>query len=115
MVLENPLFIIPLSCGIIFCITGCVMHYFPPKKINGLYGYRTANSMKSQERWDFAQVYAAKLLMQLGFLLSLTSVSALIISVTEHVAMIIGLSLMMATVLILAYKVEKKLKQKFEQ
>lgn len=28
---------------------------FPPKKINGVYGYRTSSSMKSQQNWDYAQ------------------------------------------------------------
>jgi uncharacterized membrane protein len=26
----------------------------PPKRVNWLYGYRTARSMKSQEAWDYA-------------------------------------------------------------
>jgi uncharacterized membrane protein len=39
---------------------------YPPKKINGLYGYRTTRSCKSQEAWDFAQRYSAKLMTILG-------------------------------------------------
>ena len=31
----------------------------PPKTINGLYGYRTARSMKNQATWDFATALAA--------------------------------------------------------
>lgn len=33
----------------------------PPKNINGLYGYRTAMSMKNQATWTFAHHYAGKI------------------------------------------------------
>ncbi len=61
------LFIAP---SILF-ITGVVMYKFPPKNINFLYGYKTPSSMKSQERWDFAQIYSAKKLMLGGALTGL--------------------------------------------
>ncbi|WP_296146249.1 SdpI family protein [uncultured Flavobacterium sp.] len=60
---------LPLLTGSIFIIAGFVMYRFPPKKINILYGYRTMNSMKSQERWDFSQKYSSKELMKFGLFL----------------------------------------------
>ena len=48
-------------------VVGIVFWKYPPKKINGLYGYRTTRSRKSQEAWDFAQRYSAKLLTIFGF------------------------------------------------
>jgi hypothetical protein len=36
--LENSLFVLPFSTGVIFVIAGLVMKYLPPKKINLLYG-----------------------------------------------------------------------------
>ena len=57
---------LPLLTGSIFIIAGFIMYRFPPKKINMFYGYRTMNSMKSQERWDFSQKYSAKELMKFG-------------------------------------------------
>jgi uncharacterized membrane protein len=54
----------PQLVGFIFFITGIIMMYFPPKKINGLYGYRTSSSMKNQQSWDeanrFSAIYMAK-------------------------------------------------------
>ena len=49
-----------LLCGAIFIIAAAVLYLFPPKKRNFIYGYRTAASLRSQERWDFAQRYGAK-------------------------------------------------------
>lgn len=41
----------------------------PPKERNGLYGYRTARSMKSQGAWDFAQRYMGELWWKIGWAL----------------------------------------------
>ena len=41
----------------------------PPDKINMLYGYRSALSMKSVETWEFAHSYCGKLWTKLGLML----------------------------------------------
>ena len=56
---------------------GIVLWMYPPKKINEFYGYRTTRSRKSQEAWDFAQRYSAKLLTIFGF-------AALIVGAAAH-------------------------------
>jgi len=55
-------FLIPL----VMVLLGLLFSRFPPKKINGLVGYRTSRSMKSQEAWDFANAMAARLMWQTG-------------------------------------------------
>ena len=64
-------------CPLIFLVVGIVFWMYPPKKINGLYGYRTTRSRKSQEAWDFAQRYSAKLMTVLGLV-------ALIVAAAAH-------------------------------
>ena len=56
-------------CGLVFCVVALILYKFPPKKINHLYGYRTAKSMSSQERWDFAQKYSALRMLESGIVL----------------------------------------------
>ena len=48
---------------------GRIMEKKPPKKINGIYGYRTSRSMKNQDTWDFAQTYCGKLWQKMGWAL----------------------------------------------
>lgn len=60
---------LPIITGVILSIAGVIMYKFPPKKINFFYGYRTMNSMKSQERWNFSQKFSAKELIKIGLLL----------------------------------------------
>jgi len=45
------------------------MLFFPPKKINYLYGYRTAASMKNQQTWDEANKYSANYMIKCGIAL----------------------------------------------
>lgn len=52
--------------ALIMTVGGAVFWMYPPKKINGFYGYRTTRSHKSQEAWDFAQKYSAKMMTVLG-------------------------------------------------
>ena len=64
-------------CPLIFLVVGVVFWMYPPKKINEFYGYRTTRSRKSQEAWDFAQRYSAKLMTILGL-------AALIVAAAAH-------------------------------
>ena len=52
--------------ALILTVVGVVFWMYPPKKINDFYGYRTTRSRKSQEAWDFAQRYNAKLMTIFG-------------------------------------------------
>ena len=48
---------------------GRVMEKKPPKKINGIYGYRTSRSMKNQDTWDFAQRYMGEVWWKWGWIM----------------------------------------------
>ena len=112
---ENSLFIIPLLTGITFSLAGFIMLKFPPKKINSLYGYRTASSMKSNERWSFAQNYSSKEMIKLGFILAACCVFGFLPIFDNFTNMIIGLTLMIMTTIILLLRVEKAIKNKFDK
>lgn len=49
----------------------------PPGQMNGVYGYRTRWSGKSQETWDYAHQRIAALWMKTGVVLLVFSVAAL--------------------------------------
>ena len=51
----------------------------PPKRINGVCGYRTKRSMQTQETWDFAHRYFGKLWVKIGLVLLPLSVLPLIL------------------------------------
>jgi len=111
--IDNPLFLIPSTSGLIFMLTGLIMLKFPPKKINSLYGYRTNSAMKNQDRWDFSQKYAAIEMIKLGGLLTLSATIGIIYNPTNKIGMILGLGFMILMVVFLLIRVEKAIKNKF--
>ena len=113
MNLDNPLFLIPILTGLTFVIAGIIIIIIPPKKINSLYGYRTSSSMKSQERWDFSQKYAAQELIKFGAILTLSSISGLVYDFSENISTIMGLGFILIAVIFLILKIEKAIKIRF--
>jgi len=100
-----------LLMGLLFAIAGGIMYVFPPKKINSLYGYRTASSMKNQQKWDFSQTYSAKLLFILGIVLMVVSFFKVVIKTSEETDVILGVALPLIGVITMIVVVEKALKK----
>ncbi len=110
---DNPLFLIPFITGLVFIITGVILFRLPPKKINGFYGYRTFSSMKSQERWGFAQLYGAKELIKSGIILTVLSLIRWIYNPDENIGVALGMGILIAAIVFLLYRVESAIKNKF--
>ena len=62
--------------ALIMTVGGAVFWACPPRQINGFYGYRTTRSRKSQEAWDFAQKYSAKMMTVLGLVTLIVAAAA---------------------------------------
>lgn len=63
-----------LLLPLIMTAAGWLMYRRPPKRINGLVGYRTAMSMKNQDTWQFAHDRCGRLWLKLGLGMLLPSV-----------------------------------------
>jgi len=110
--LDTILFL-PALTSIIFIIAGFIMYVFPPKKINYLYGYRTKASMKSQERWTFAQKYASVQMMIFSVYFMVFSFLFSFFNFSEKSNLIVGLVVIIFGVGYLFYKIEKAIKINF--
>lgn len=62
--------------GSLVIIIGLIFKFFPPKKINWLYGWRSGFSMRNQDIWDEAQKYGANLVTIGGLALLLIGLVA---------------------------------------
>lgn len=63
------LILMMLVIPLIFLGIGLLWEKHPPKEINWVYGYRTRRSSASQQAWDFAHAYFAKLARRLGMIM----------------------------------------------
>ena len=112
-IMTNPLVLILSISGLIFLLAGFIQQRFPPKKINHLYGYRTSNSMKSQESWDFAQEYSAKKMMKMGAYI--TALGLLAWSIDLQLLWSVWIALIIITIgpILMLLQVEAELKKRF--
>ena len=69
----------PQLVGVLIYLAGMLMQKFPPKKINGFYGYRTLSSMKNQQIWEVANRYSAKVMARRGILCFIISIAVTIL------------------------------------
>lgn len=110
--IENTLHLL-LSVGTIYLLAGIFVLNFPPKKINHLYGYRMASSMKSQERWDFAQIKSSWEMIKIAITMIVLSGTPLIIPLSENQNLWLSLFLLIFLTVVMIYRVEKAIKNKF--
>ncbi len=113
-IVENML-IMPLLVGLVFVIASIITHRFPPRKINYLYGYRTGNSMKSQDRWDFAQKYSSRRMHEAGFALIAVSFAGYPLPLSAEVKFWVGILPAMLSCVYIFHKTEKALRQHFPE
>lgn len=92
----------------------------PPKKINGLYGYRTTRSMKNQQTWDFAHQVCGKLWFRAGAVMLPLSLLAMLSTLERDIetmaiwlvaVVVVQVAVMLATII----PVEGALKRKFDK
>jgi len=112
--LKKPVFLVNFLTGIIFIIAALVQIKFPPKKINSLYGYRTKNSMKSNEAWEFAQKFSAKIMLKFGIGLCFLAIILKNISFSKaEYEVVLATFIITFVVVIMLVIVEKELKKRF--
>jgi uncharacterized membrane protein len=105
--------IIILTFGIIFRKKG-------PKKMNGIFGYRTEMSLKNRATWDFANAFCARIWRIIGLLLLFPSVVAGSVSIrlgagARVIIMLIIVTMQIIILILSVFVVEKVLKMNFDQ
>ncbi|MFM8916523.1 MAG: SdpI family protein [Bacteroidota bacterium] len=99
--------------GPLFIVLGYYFSKFPPKKINHIYGYRTPRSMKSQEAWNFAQVYGAKKMIVAGWIMLGAGLLLLPFNLTEHLSALLSIGILIGSAIWMIVVTERELKKKF--
>lgn len=107
-----------LSClvtGLLGLIAGYYLKKYPPKHINGFYGYRTPRSMKNQKHWDLAQQLGAKNMMRYS---SIPLVSSLLGLFIDEKQILLSCGIILVSTLAWAffsiYKTEQQLQSRFD-
>ena len=104
----------------IMLLLGTRFQRHPPEKINHVYGYRTARSMRNQETWDFAHQVCGKIWFWAGAIMLPLSLLAMLPALDRDVEAVgiwcipvVGVQL--AVLVGSIFPVERALKRNFDQ
>lgn len=103
----------PFICGVIFMVVSAITAAFPPKSINAIYGYRTPSSMKSRERWDFAQKYSTRRMFVAGIGMTILSLVGTIAKGQVAAELAIGFAILFGAAAYILITTELALKKNF--
>lgn len=107
----NPIYYVLSVNGLLFLLS-LIFYYRPPKKINGLYGYRTPRSMANQEVWDFANSLFNKLFLQYS---GISFVAALLFAFVATKISWQPIAIMVITLGVCVIKTEQELNRNFDK
>lgn len=113
--MEAKLTIITLAIGLVLLIVGLLFKTFPPRKINSIYGYRTATSRRNLDTWTVANKYSAGLLTLEGLVLTAIGLLTLLLPDSGAIGTAIGFGLFISSIIILAVATEKHLNKLFDK
>lgn len=109
----SPLSLILVLTGFLFFIAGLIHYYYPPKRINHFYGYRTKRSMRNLTVWKFAQTYAAKKMQRLGLYLVVLGLLASVVEIDRMIGTWLAIALVVLAPIPMLLEIEKELKKRF--
>ncbi|HTN07185.1 SdpI family protein [Agriterribacter sp.] len=103
-------------------VTGCTLIvmsmitlFYPPKKINSTYGYRTKASMRNPQTWEEANRYSSKLMLLCGGILTATALLSFFIPSLSQTGIITGIILTFLFSLLPIPLTERHLKKLFDK
>lgn len=80
--------------GFLLIILGIVMKFFPPRKINNYYGFRSDLAKSSQKAWDLAQQHSRKMNISYGFkMIAVGAITGYLLILKKAVYIVIGIEL----------------------
>lgn len=108
--------IVPL----IMTIFGFIIKNHPPKKINGIYGYRTSSSMKNNETWEFANKLCGIIWKKVGIIMIIVTLVVTVISLNfsdsvQGIICAITVSIQTVVLIVTIFPVEKALNKNFDK
>ncbi|QYJ69049.1 SdpI family protein [Flavobacterium litorale] len=98
--------------GFVLLVTAILMHFFPPKKINDLYGYRSKRSKQSQENWDFAQKFSTKQMLKVAIFMLISGGVNAMLDLEQQTEAIFGILMLLVGMAYLFYTTENELKNR---
>ncbi len=105
--------LVNLSLGPLILVLGIIFRVYLPKKINGVYGYRTPRSMKSQEAWDYSNELSFNLMIGAGAITTLVQ-GSLYFFLDFGTLVMVTSGVLVGLLIIMVIYTEIQLRQRFD-
>jgi uncharacterized membrane protein len=106
--------ILVLIFSVVQIVAAAILYFYPPKEINGIYGYRTPASQKNKAQWNFAQRHAATQTFIFSIISVIIFLISLLVNISEKTAIILFLFYIFFMLYFLIYRTENAIKKKFD-
>ncbi|GFD91595.1 hypothetical protein KUL156_17040 [Alteromonas sp. KUL156] len=106
----NPFYYVLSINGLLFLFS-IIFHFFPPKKINAIYGYRTNKTMKNDTIWQFANTFFTKEFMKYS---AISLVAALVLAFISKELTWQPMAIMLLSLAISVVKTEQEINKNFD-
>ena len=111
----SPFTIITFVTGCTLVVMSTITLFYPSKKINTGYGYRTKASMRNQQTWQEANRYSSKLMLFCGIALVIIALLSFFVSFLSQTGTITGTILTFLFTLLPIPLKERHLKKLFDK
>ena len=115
ILIDHFLSLILVVSGIIFCLAAFLHKRFPPKQINFFYGYRTRQSMKNSESWNFAQSLSSSKMKNMSFRLIGLGLIMSFVRLEILLSLCIGTTSVISMLVLMIFQIENELKKHFSK
>ncbi|REH56149.1 SdpI/YhfL family protein [Tenacibaculum gallaicum] len=107
----NPFYYVLSINGLLFLFS-IIFYFFPPKKINAIYGYRTNKTMKNDTIWQFANTFFTKEFMKYS---AISLVAALVLASISKELTWQPMAIMLLSLAVSVVKTEQEINKNFDE
>lgn len=107
----NPFYYVLSVNGMLFFFS-LIFYFFPPKKINAIYGYRTNKTMKNETIWHFANSFFTK---QFLIYSAISLVAVLILAFLSKELTWQPMAIMLLSLAVSVIKTEQEINKNFDE
>ena len=113
--MEGSNIFLHLIIGPLMLVISLIFFYFPPKKINLIYGHRTTLSMKNQDTWNEANKRSIHMMLLVSALTCILQLIGIIFNINLETTILYATVFLVAGLIIGVIVIEKQLKTIFDK
>ena len=113
--MEGSNIFLHLLIGPLMLVISLIFFYFPPKKINLIYGHRTSMSMKNQDTWNEANKRSTHMMLLVSALTCILQLIGIVFNINQETTILYATVFLVAGLIIGVIVIEKQLKTIFDK